>query len=90
MYTLYDILMDELDNNTAKVECVIDYLKKQTTLLEHLNTFADREFQLLIRDASSACSFSALTTPLGIGIIVSILILSLVVVCVLFGRIIKK
>jgi hypothetical protein len=90
MSTFTELLFKEYGSDAAKVKCIVAYLKLDTEFVERFNYIANEELQIMLDDAANHCSYSIITTPLVLGVIVSIVSLVVVIISVLIGRVVRK
>lgn len=88
--TFNDFLLETFNNDLQKVNCILNYLKHETDFVERYNSMDAPEFNLFIDDANSFCVNSVITSPLGIAVIVSVIILGLFMIAMCYGCITRR
>lgn len=88
--TFNDFLLENFNNDIKKVNCILDYLKKETDFVERYNSLHPAEFDLYISEADSHCVNSVITSPLGVASIVSVTVLGLFMIAMCYGCITRR
>ena len=81
--SFYQHLIEGYKNDSAKLDCMLSYLAKDEWFATEYNYMKKRDIIYWIRNASFYCDSSVLNSPLGIGIIISLIYLIFSIVGVL-------
>lgn len=82
---LNNFLLEIFKNDTQRVDCILNYLKRETEFMEILSNLDEREFFFLIDQADGVCSYSTIINPLGIAVIVSVIVIFFIIMGICFG-----